>query len=94
MPQRSSSLAEMRPHWPRNDTENAAGRSSVGEAAAGSTSSFDTGPRHCCILERFEDRELVLAENSICAVYNYCQDLASLHILLEVLFAVTFHLSI
>lgn len=52
--QRSSSPAEMRPHWPRNDRENVAGRSSVAEAAAGSTSSFDTGPHRCCSLERFE----------------------------------------
>lgn len=54
VPQRSSFLAEMRPRWPRNDTENVAGRSSVGEAAAGSTSNFDTGPHRCCSLERFE----------------------------------------
>lgn len=54
MLQRSSSLAEMRPRWPKNDTENVAGHSSVEEAAAGSTSSFDTDPHHCCSLKRFK----------------------------------------
>lgn len=52
--QRSSSPAEMRQRWPRNDRENVAGRSSVAAAAAGSTSSFDTGPHRCCNLERVE----------------------------------------
>lgn len=69
VPLRSSSLAEMRPRWPRNDTENAAGHSSSGGAAAASTSSFDTGPRRCCSLERFERGDLVsaISDNGISA---------------------------
>lgn len=85
VPQRSSSLAEMRPRWPRNDTDNVADRSLVEEAAAGSTSGFDTGPHRCCSLERFETEIWwwQLLKTVVLLVYNYYQHLASLQVLLE-----------